>query len=98
MIEREKIEREIHQLTQIIAANAFALASRSTPNADRVGLQKQIEIRSVLWAGLLKQLSGASSLSPAELRGPRAQTKTYPRREANEGSVAANPPSHVSPH
>ena len=61
MIEREKIEREIHQLTQIIAANAFALASRSTPNADRVGLQKQIEIRSVLWAGLLKQLSGASS-------------------------------------
>lgn len=54
MIEREKIEREIHQLTQIIAADAFALASRSTPNADRVGLQKQIEIRSILWAGLLK--------------------------------------------
>ena len=42
MIEREKIEREIHQLTQIIAADAFALASRSTPSADRAGLQKQI--------------------------------------------------------
>ena len=98
MIEREKIEREIHQLTQIIAANAFALASRSTPNADRVGLQKQIEIRSVLWAGLLKQLSGASSLSPAELRGPRAQTKAYPRNEAHEGHVAASPLSPANPH
>jgi hypothetical protein len=98
MIEREKIEREIHQLTQIIAANAFALASRSTPNADRVGLQKQIEIRSVLWAGLLKQVSGASSLSPAELRGPRAQTKAYPRSEAHEGHVAASPISPANPH
>jgi hypothetical protein len=98
MIEREKIEREIHQLTQIIAANAFALASRSTPNADRVGLQKQIEIRSILWAGLLKQLSGASSLSPAELRGPRAQAKAYPRSEAHKGQVAANPLSAASPH
>ena len=98
MIEREKIEREIHQLTQIIAANAFALASRSTPNADRVGLQKQIEIRSILWTGLLKQLSGASSLSPAELRGPRAQTKAYPRSEAHEGHVAASPLSPASPH
>jgi hypothetical protein len=98
MIERETIEREIHQLTQIIAANAFALASRSTPNADRVGLQKQIEIRSILWAGLLKQLSGASSLSPAELRGPRAQAKAYPRSEAREGQVAANPLSAASPH
>ena len=98
MIEREKIEREIHQLTQIIAANAFALASRSTPNADRVGLQKQIEIRSVLWAGLLKQLSGAPSLSPAELRGPRAQTKAYPRSEAHEGHVAASPLSPANPH
>jgi hypothetical protein len=50
MIEREKMDREIHQLTQIVAANAFALASRSTPNADRVGLQRQIEIRSALWS------------------------------------------------
>jgi hypothetical protein len=98
MIEREKIEREIHQLTQIIAANAFALASRSTPNADRVGLQKQIEIRSILWAGLLKQLSGASSLSPAELRGPAAQAKAYPRSQAHEGQVAANPLSPASSH
>jgi hypothetical protein len=98
MVEREEIEREIHQLTQIIAADAFALASRSTPSADRVGLQKQIEVRSALWAGLLKQLSGTSSLSPAELRGPRAQAKTYPRSEAHEGQVAPNPPSPANPH
>jgi hypothetical protein len=35
MIEREKIEREIHQLRQIIRADAFALASKSTRIADR---------------------------------------------------------------
>ena len=98
MIERQKIEREIQQLTQIIAADAFALASRSTPSADQAGLQKQIEIRSALWAGLLKQLSGVSSLSTAELRGPRAQAKAYPRSEAHEGRVAANPVSPASPH
>ena len=57
MIEREKLEREIHQLTQIIAANAFALASKSTPIADRAGLQKQIAIRATLWVGLSKELS-----------------------------------------
>jgi hypothetical protein len=33
-MEREKLEREIHQLTQIIGADAFALASKSTPIAD----------------------------------------------------------------
>jgi hypothetical protein len=49
MTEREKLEREIHQLTQIIGANAFALAAKSTPGADRAGLQKQIAIRSALW-------------------------------------------------
>jgi hypothetical protein len=35
MIEREKLEREIHQLIQIIGADAFALASKATPIADR---------------------------------------------------------------
>ena len=59
MIEREKLEREIHQLTQIIGADAFALASKSKPIADRAGLRRQIEIRTARWAGLLKQLSGA---------------------------------------
>jgi hypothetical protein len=98
MIEREKIEREIHQLTQIIAADAFALATRSTPIADRAGLQKQIEIRRALWAGLLKQLSGVSSLSTAELRGRRAQAKAYSRSEAHEGRLPSNPVSPPSPY
>jgi hypothetical protein len=31
-MEREKLEREIHQLTQIIGPNAFALVSKSTPS------------------------------------------------------------------
>ena len=97
-MEREKLERAIHQLTQIIGANAFALAAKSTPGADRAGLQKQIAIRSARWAGLLKRLSGAASLSPAELRGPRAQAKAYPRSEANQGQVAANRFSAASPH
>ena len=74
-MEREKLEREIHQLTQIIGADAFALASKSTPIADRAGLRRQIEIRGALWAGLLKQLSGASSLGAAEPRGLHAQAK-----------------------
>ena len=34
MIEREKLEREIHQLRQIIRADAYALASKSAIGAD----------------------------------------------------------------
>jgi hypothetical protein len=48
MIERDKIEREIHQLTQIIGANAFAWVSKSTPIADRARLQKQIDTRTTM--------------------------------------------------
>jgi hypothetical protein len=62
MREREKLEREIHELIQIIAADAFALASKSTPIADRAGLRRQIDIRTTMWAGLLKQLSSDSTL------------------------------------
>jgi hypothetical protein len=42
MIEREMIEREIYQLTQIIRADVFALTSKFTRAADRAGLQKQM--------------------------------------------------------
>jgi hypothetical protein len=69
MIEREKLEREIHQLTQIIGADAFALVSKSTRIADRPRLQKQIDIRTAMWSGLLKQLNGDSSLGTA-MRSP----------------------------
>ncbi len=98
MLEREKLEREIHQLRQIIWADAYALASKSTPIADRAGLQKQIAIRTNMWVGLSKELSGASSLGTAEPRGPRAQAKAYPRSEAHEGRLASNPVSPPSPH
>ena len=60
-MEREKLEREIHQLTQIIGADAFALASKSTRIADRAKLQKQIAIRTTMWVGLSKELSGAQA-------------------------------------
>jgi hypothetical protein len=82
MLERENLEREIHQLTQIIAADAFALASKSTPIADRAGLRKQIDIRTAMWAGLLKQLSSDSSLGTAELRGTH-EAKAYLRSKAH---------------
>jgi hypothetical protein len=62
MLEREMLEREVRQLRQIIRADAFALVSKSTPIADRARLRKQIDIRTATWRGLLKQLSGVSSL------------------------------------
>ena len=99
MLEREKLEREVHQLRQIIRANAFALVSKSTPIADRAKLQKQIAIRTTMWVGLSKELtSGVSSIGTAEPRGPHAQAKTYPRSEAHEGRVATNPISPARPH
>ncbi len=61
MIDREKLEREIHQLTQIIRADADALVSKSMPSADRAGLQKQVDIRTAQRAGLLKQLGPLKS-------------------------------------
>jgi hypothetical protein len=97
-MERKKLEREIYQLTQIIAANAYALVSKSTPVADRAGLQKQIDIRTTTWASLLKQLGGDSSLGAAEPRGAYAQAKAYPRSEAHEGRIATNPVSPARPH
>jgi hypothetical protein len=59
MIEREKLEREIRQLTQIIGSDAYALTCKSTPSADRAGLQKQIAIRTAMRDGLLKHAGAA---------------------------------------
>jgi hypothetical protein len=98
VLEREVLEREIHQLRQIIRADAYALTSKATPITDRARLQMQIAIRTTMWVGLSKELSGASSRGTAETRGPRAQTKAYPRSEAHEGQVAANPLSPARPH
>jgi hypothetical protein len=98
MIEREKLEREIHQLTQIIGANAYALVSKSTPIADRARLQKQIDIRAAMSSGLLKQLSSDSSLGTAGPGGQHAQAKAYSRSEAHEGRITPNPISPARPH
>jgi hypothetical protein len=85
MIERELLEREIHQLRQIIRADTYALASKSTPIGDRARLQKQIAIRTTMWVGLSKELSGDSSLGTArggpvacDLTGPRGCTSIRP--------------------
>jgi hypothetical protein len=59
MVERGKLEREIHQLTQIIGSDARALACKSARSADRAGLQRQIAIRTAVRDGLLKHV-GAS--------------------------------------
>jgi hypothetical protein len=98
MPEREMLEREVHQLRQIVRADAFALVSKSTPIADRARLRKQIDIRTALRSGLLKQLSGVSSLGTAEPRGSRAQAKASSRSEAHEGRVAINPISPARSH
>jgi hypothetical protein len=45
--ERERLEREIYQLTVIIQSNADALKSATTRASDRAALQRQIRIRSV---------------------------------------------------
>jgi hypothetical protein len=98
MMEREKREREVRRLAQIIRADAFALVSKSMSIGDRARLRKQIDIRTTISAGLLKQLSSDSSLGTAEPRGPRAQAKAYSRSEAHEGGIAANSISPALPH
>jgi|HubBroStandDraft_6_1064221.scaffolds.fasta_scaffold871359_1 hypothetical protein len=98
MLEREELEREIHQLRQIIGANAYALISKSTPIADRARLRKQMDVRTAMRSGLLKQLSGVLSLGTAEPRGSHAQAKASSRSEAHEGRVASNPISPAHSH
>jgi hypothetical protein len=61
MTERERLEREIYQLTQIINANRDALASKITRPADRPALQQQIEIRTDKRAELQRQLDAVST-------------------------------------
>ena len=41
MTERERLEREIYQLTAIIRADVDALRSKTTSDSDRAGLQRQ---------------------------------------------------------
>jgi hypothetical protein len=94
MIDRESDGRFIASIPDL----AYALVSKSTPIADRARLRNQMDIRTTMWAGLLKQLSGDSSLGTAEPRGSRAQAKAYSRSEAHEGRITTNPVSPARPH
>jgi hypothetical protein len=75
-MERERLEHEIDQLAKIIAADGFALGRPSTPIADRARLRNQIDLRTAMWAGLLKQLSGSPSLGAAEPRAPQCASQS----------------------
>jgi|HubBroStandDraft_6_1064221.scaffolds.fasta_scaffold11656_10 hypothetical protein len=72
-MEREKLEREIHQLTQIIGRMLSLWFPSPRPSRTGPDCKKQIDIRTTIWAGLLKQLGGDSRLGTAELRGAHAQ-------------------------
>jgi hypothetical protein len=80
-------EREVHQLRQIIRANAFALVSKSTPIADRARLRKQIDIRTALRSGLLKQLSGVSSLGTADREAHVRKPKHLHEAQLTKGAL-----------
>ena len=54
--ERERLEREIYQLTQIIKANRDALASRRIRPGDRTSLQQQIDVRTARVEELQRQV------------------------------------------
>jgi hypothetical protein len=45
MTERERLEREIYELTVTIGPDVDALRSKTTSVSDGAGLQRQIEIR-----------------------------------------------------
>ena len=45
MTEREKLEREIYELTQIIGADSGALRSASTSEMDKASLRRAVEMR-----------------------------------------------------
>ena len=87
MLERENLEREVRQLRQIIRADAYALASKSTPIADKARLQKQIDIRTALRSGLLKHLSGDSTQGAAEPRGHVRKPKHIYEAKLTKGKL-----------
>ena len=96
MIKREMLERKIYQLRQIIRADAYTLASKSTPHADKAAAEANSDTHHHV--GRPVERDGASSQDTAEPRGPRAQAKAYPRSKTHEGRVAANPDSPARPH
>jgi predicted nucleic acid-binding Zn-ribbon protein len=61
MTEREKLEREIYQLTRIINSNRDALVCGVTRPEDRPALQQQIDIRAARRDELQCQLDALST-------------------------------------
>ena len=61
MTEREKLEREIYQLTRIINADRDALAFKKTPPEHRPLLQQAIDIRNARRDELQRQLDALAS-------------------------------------
>jgi hypothetical protein len=59
--ERERLEREIYQLTRIINANRDALASKKTRPEDRPALQQAIDIRTARRDELQRQVDALST-------------------------------------
>jgi hypothetical protein len=97
MPEREMLEREVHQLHQIIRADAFALASQSTSIADRARLRHQMNLRSALQSGLLKRLSDAATPDTGEPVGSPVQAKASWPSGARPAHPAVNPFRPVRP-
>jgi predicted nucleic acid-binding Zn-ribbon protein len=61
MTARQRLEREIYQLTRIINADRDALASKTTRPEDRPALQQQIDIRTARRSELQRQLGVLST-------------------------------------
>ena len=60
MTEREKLEQEIYELTQIIGANCGALRSASTSERDKVDLRRAVELRAARRSRLKEALTSLS--------------------------------------
>ena len=61
MTEREKLEREIYELTRIIGMDMAALRSQSTSDRDRGILQQAVELRTAELRRLNQKLAALSN-------------------------------------
>ena len=62
MTEREKLEREIYEVTRIIQVDMTALRSRSTSEADKVNLRSALALRTAQLQRLKEKLATFSNL------------------------------------
>jgi len=69
MTEREKLEQEIYELTQIIGANCGALRSGSTSERDKVDLRRAVASRAAR-RSLLKEVLTSLPQSDTDTSDP----------------------------